>query len=196
MTFRHSLALAMAAFLTLSSLPARPAVLGVVVAADRVHLNTTAVTAGATIYDGDRFSTEESVLRLGGPMILRFKLECKAVAPKCSDDSLVTRRLASAPQACEVVGRGGQRPLDGHLGQASFPEPPHPALFFQDSVHRFDDGFAFAIGRAAGRVSQFPSHATMHRVAGPRAQRSAAIQVARQIRVRNVAVNLSLLQSL
>src|SRR2546430_10666262 len=72
-------------------------------------------------------------------MILRFKLECKAVAPKCSDDSLVTRRLASAPQACEVVGRGGQRPLDGHLGQASFPEPPHPALFFQDSVHRSEE---------------------------------------------------------
>src|SRR5207248_4193786 len=91
-----------------------------------------------------KHGSEESVLRLGGPMILRFKLECKAVAPKCSDDSLVTRRLASAPQACEVVGRGGQRPLDGHLGQASFPEPPHPALFFQDSVHRFDDGFAFA----------------------------------------------------
>ena len=72
MTFRHSLALAMAAFLTLSSLPARPAVLGVVVAADRVHLNTTAVTAGATIYDGDRFSTEAGGslrVRIGAAML-------------------------------------------------------------------------------------------------------------------------------
>ena len=58
MTFRHSLSLAMAGFLTLSSLPARPSVLGVVLAAKHVHLNTTAVTVGATVYDGDRFSTE------------------------------------------------------------------------------------------------------------------------------------------
>ena len=72
MTFRHSLALAMAAFLTLSSLPARPAVLGVVVAADRAHLNTTGVTAGATIYDGDRFSTEAGGslrVRIGAAML-------------------------------------------------------------------------------------------------------------------------------
>lgn len=65
MTFRHSLSLAMAGFLTLSSLPARPSVLGVVLAAKHVHLNTTAVTAGATVYDGDRFSTETGgMLRL------------------------------------------------------------------------------------------------------------------------------------
>lgn len=58
MTFRHSLAFAMADLPMLSSLPARPAVLGVVTAAKHVHLNTTAVTAGATVYEGDRFSTE------------------------------------------------------------------------------------------------------------------------------------------
>lgn len=58
MTFRHSLGLAMAGFLTLSSLPARPSVLGVVSAAKRMHLNTTAGTAGATVYDGDTLSTE------------------------------------------------------------------------------------------------------------------------------------------
>lgn len=58
MTFRHFLALTMAGFFTLSSLPAKPSVLGVVDAAVRVHLNTTAVTAGSTVYDGDRFSTE------------------------------------------------------------------------------------------------------------------------------------------
>lgn len=65
MTFRNFLALAMAVFLSFSCLSARPTVLGVVMAAARVHLNTTAVTAGATVYDGDRFSTEAGgMLRL------------------------------------------------------------------------------------------------------------------------------------
>jgi hypothetical protein len=65
MTFRHPLSLAMAGFLTLSSLPARPSVLGAVSAAKHVHLNTTAVTVGATVYDGDRFSAETGgMLRL------------------------------------------------------------------------------------------------------------------------------------
>lgn len=65
MTFRHPLSLAIAGFLTLSSLLARPSVLGVVLAAKRVHLNTTTVTVGATVYDGDRFSTESGgMLRL------------------------------------------------------------------------------------------------------------------------------------
>ena len=65
MTFRHPLSLAMAGFLTLSSLPARPSVLGVVLSAKRVRLNTTAVTVGATVYHGDRFSTETGgMLRL------------------------------------------------------------------------------------------------------------------------------------
>lgn len=44
MRFRQLLALAVAAFLTWSSVPARPTVLGVVVEADRAHLNSTAVT--------------------------------------------------------------------------------------------------------------------------------------------------------
>ena len=80
MTFRHSLALAMAAFLTLSSLPARPTVLGVVVTADRVHINTTAVTAGATVYDGDRFSTEAGgwlLVRIGTAMLVRANTPIK-----------------------------------------------------------------------------------------------------------------------
>lgn len=66
MTFRHPLSLAMAGFLTLSSLPTRPSVLGVVLAAKHVRLNTTTVTVGATVYDGDRFSTE-----IGGMLRLR-----------------------------------------------------------------------------------------------------------------------------
>jgi|SRR5689334_24556360 hypothetical protein len=65
MPFRHPLSLAIAGFLTLSSLPARPSALGIVLAAKHVHLNTTAVTVGATVYDGDQFSTETGgMLRL------------------------------------------------------------------------------------------------------------------------------------
>jgi len=67
MTVRHSLALEMAAFLAWNSVPARPAVLGVVVEANRVHLNSGAVSEGATIYDGDQFATEAGgTLRLRG----------------------------------------------------------------------------------------------------------------------------------
>jgi hypothetical protein len=67
MTLRHSLALEMAAFLAWKSAPARPAMLGVVVEANRVHLNSGTVSEGATVYDGDQFSTEAGgMLRLRG----------------------------------------------------------------------------------------------------------------------------------
>src|SRR5919108_2758004 len=66
MTFRHFLALEVASLVASSSAPARPAVLGVVGEADRVHLNNGAVSPGATVYDGDRFSTER-----GGMLLLR-----------------------------------------------------------------------------------------------------------------------------
>lgn len=66
MAFRPCLALAMAAFLAWSSTPARPNVLGVVEKADRVHLNNGTASPGATVYNGDRFSTER-----GGMLLLR-----------------------------------------------------------------------------------------------------------------------------
>src|SRR5215470_13523623 len=66
MPLRHSLVLAMAASLSWNSAAARPKVLGAVMEAKRVHLNSIAVTAGATVYEGDRFSTEE-----GGMLLLR-----------------------------------------------------------------------------------------------------------------------------
>jgi hypothetical protein len=67
MTLRHSLAFEMAVFLAWNSTPARPTVLGVVVEANRVHLNSGAVSEGATVYDGDKFSTEPGgMLRLRG----------------------------------------------------------------------------------------------------------------------------------
>ena len=66
MRLRRFLALQMVTFLVWSSAVARPTVLGVVVAANRVHLNSAAVSVGATVYDGDRFSTEA-----GGMLLLR-----------------------------------------------------------------------------------------------------------------------------
>jgi hypothetical protein len=66
MTLRSLLTLQMAFLLAGASAPGRPAVLGVVVEAYRAHLGCSAVSWGATVYDGDRFSTEE-----GGALRLR-----------------------------------------------------------------------------------------------------------------------------
>jgi hypothetical protein len=66
MTLRQFLAFELVIFLGTSSAGARPAVLGVVVEADRVHVNSGEVSTGATIYDGDQFSTEP-----GGMLLLR-----------------------------------------------------------------------------------------------------------------------------
>jgi hypothetical protein len=59
--FRRSLAMALAFLLTGISLPARPAgmaALGVVTQASAAHYNAGSVSTGATVYDGDRLSTE------------------------------------------------------------------------------------------------------------------------------------------
>ena len=66
MTFRQFLALELAIFLTANTAAARPPVLGVVVEAFRVHVNTGEVSTGATVYDGDRFTTDA-----GGILLLR-----------------------------------------------------------------------------------------------------------------------------
>jgi len=66
MTFRQFLALEIAFLLTANSAAARPPVLGVVVEASRVHVNTGEVSTGATVYDGDRFTTDA-----GGMLVLR-----------------------------------------------------------------------------------------------------------------------------
>lgn len=100
MTFRHSLALAMAAFLTLSSLPARPSVLGAVDTAVRAHLNTTAVTAGATVCDGDRFSTET-----GGMLRVRVGT---AVIQLAEESAVGFRNRPADAQSIEVhLDKGG-----------------------------------------------------------------------------------------
>jgi len=72
MLLRQVLALQMSALLAWSSAPARPIALGVVVEAERAHVNATPVTAGATVYDGDRYSTEPKgtvLLRAGNSML-------------------------------------------------------------------------------------------------------------------------------
>lgn len=99
MTFRHSLGLAMAGFLTLSSLPARPSVLGVVISAKRAHLNTSAVTTGATVYDGDWFSTET-----GGMLQLRSGMATLELA---GESAASVRNPPNGAQGVEVeLGKG------------------------------------------------------------------------------------------
>ena len=66
MTFRHSLPFVIAILFVWSSTPPPPAVLGVVMEANRGHLNRGEASAGTTVYDGDDFSTEP-----GGMLLLR-----------------------------------------------------------------------------------------------------------------------------
>lgn len=58
MLIRRFLALVIAASISWNPATARPTVLAVVMEAKRVHLNSVAVTTGATVCDGDQFSTE------------------------------------------------------------------------------------------------------------------------------------------
>lgn len=66
MTTLRLLTIGMAASLAYNASLAGPVALGLVVVANRAHINTAAVTTGATVYDGDRFSTET-----GGSLLLR-----------------------------------------------------------------------------------------------------------------------------
>jgi hypothetical protein len=65
-TLRRFPATALAFFLVGTPAPGRPEVLGVVVEAHLAHLNSSVVSVGTTVYDGDQFSTEE-----GGTLRLR-----------------------------------------------------------------------------------------------------------------------------
>jgi hypothetical protein len=99
MILHHSLALVMAAFLAWSPVPAPPAVLGVVVGADRAHLNSGAVSEGATVYDGDHFSTEA-----GGMLRVR----CDATTLDLAEESdVIVRSRANGAQSMEAeLSRG------------------------------------------------------------------------------------------
>jgi len=77
MTVQSLLTLQIAFLLAGTSTPAPPEVLGVVVVADRARLNNGAVSEGATVYDGDNFSTEE-----GGALRLRCNAAMLELAEK------------------------------------------------------------------------------------------------------------------
>jgi len=77
MTRRFLLMLQMVFLLTGTSFPGPPAVMGVVVDAYRAHLGGSAVSPGATVYDGDHFSTEE-----GGALRLRCDAAMLELAEK------------------------------------------------------------------------------------------------------------------
>jgi len=85
MTLRFLLTLHMVFLLAGISSPGRPAVLGVVVEAYRAHLGGSAVSSGATVYDGDHFSTEE-----GGELRLR----CNAALLEFAEKSVALLRHA------------------------------------------------------------------------------------------------------
>src|SRR5260370_30016608 len=99
MTLHRSLALEMAVFLAWSSVPPPPAVLGVVAGAERAHLNSAAVSEGATIYDGDHFSTGP-----GGMLLLRGD----ATALDLAEESAVIVRSGAngAQNMVAELGRG------------------------------------------------------------------------------------------
>lgn len=94
MTLHHLLALEMAFLLGGNSGPGRPAVLGVVVQAHRAHVNTATVSDGATVYDGDQFSTEA-----GGTLRLRGEAAALDLA---EESTVLLRSTGSGVQEIEA----------------------------------------------------------------------------------------------
>jgi hypothetical protein len=94
MTLHHLLALEIAFLLAGNFAGGRPAVLGVVVQAHRAHVNTSAVSDGATVYDGDRFSTEA-----GGTLRLRGEAAARDLA---EESTVQLRRTGNGGQEIEV----------------------------------------------------------------------------------------------
>ena len=94
MPLHHLLALEMAFLLAGNSGPGRPAVLGVVVQAHRAHVNTAAVSDGATVYDGDQFSTEA-----GGTLRLRGEAAALDLA---EESTVLLRSTGSGVQEIEA----------------------------------------------------------------------------------------------
>lgn len=99
MIIRRALTLMMAGFLVWNPAMGRPAVLGVVTEADRAHLNNLKLTAGTTIYDGDRLGTEA-----GGSL----RVQSGATILELAEGSVVNVRVkAGTAQDLEAeVGKG------------------------------------------------------------------------------------------
>ena len=95
MTLRNVLVLLMATSVAWDSAFAGPSALGGVLQASRAHLNAGSVSAGATVYDGDRFSTEK-----GGRLLLRGEAVMLELA---AESNAVTRsRTNGAAQGMET----------------------------------------------------------------------------------------------
>ena len=99
MPLHHFLALQMAVFLVWNSAPATPATLAVVAGADHAHLNGAAVSEGATVYDGDRCSTEA-----GGMMLLRSEASSFDLT---EESAVIVRSQVDGAQSMELeLNRG------------------------------------------------------------------------------------------
>src|SRR5216684_5328856 len=94
MTLRSLLTLPIAFLLAGTSAPGRPSVLGVVVEAYRARLGRSAVSPGATVYDGDYFSTEE-----GGALRLRCNAALLDLAEK---SAALVRHAGDGAQGLEA----------------------------------------------------------------------------------------------
>jgi hypothetical protein len=94
MTLLFLLTLQMVFPLAGNSSPGRPAAVGVVVEAYRAHLGGGAVSPGATVYDGDHFSTEE-----GGALRLRCNAALLDLAEK---SAALVRHVEDGAQGLEA----------------------------------------------------------------------------------------------
>src|SRR5258708_429020 len=102
----------------------------------------------------------------------------------------------ATPQARQVQCGGYQSELRGYFCQPAHPEPPHPALLFQDSQNRFGQGFAPSIHRRPGRRTQLSSQAPMRWMTGMLFQPPAAIQNPGHVAVRHIPIDASFFQRL
>lgn len=94
MALRYALALLTSAAVAWSSFSASPTVLGGVLQANLAHLNTASASAGATVYDGDHFSTDK-----GGWLLLRCQT---AMLQLAEESNAVMRKKANGDQGLET----------------------------------------------------------------------------------------------
>jgi|SRR5580692_3050123 hypothetical protein len=106
-----------------------------------------------------------------------------------------TRRLARPPHSCQIIRGGRQQQLHRNFFQPATSELTHSSLLFQYSEHRFHDGLSPLINSSSRRVAQFLPHSPLRQVTGPQLQSASAIQPARQVRVRDIAIHLPFFQS-
>jgi hypothetical protein len=151
MILRHSLAFEMAAFLAWNPVPAPSTVLGTVVGADRAYINSGAVSEGATVYDGDHFSTEAGgMLRLRGDGTTLDLAEESAVIVRCrangaqgteaelSKGTLTFRVTRAAALEISALGTFTRPAADARtIGQVSITGPRELRIYARRCALRF-----------------------------------------------------------